>query len=388
MNEPLRPSTLGEILDRTANLYRSRFLVFFGLAAVPAAVVLGFGGGFVLLLAWAGTLGPSGAVFIGLGALLLTGLALPLMIGANALSGAALCHAAATITMGGAIAIRPAFKAVWKRGWRYVGIYLLQMLIIFAAPVAVWVVVASLQAVIAVAGTAAGGAAVGAFMGLLMILALVGLAVYVVWMLLKLCLAFPIAVIEQTGVGAALKRAWNLSCGTCWRMLVLFLLGMAVTWIATFMVLIPVILVMALVPALNSPQHAQMIGTIVVILYYAASFAVQALTWPIYAIALVLFYYDQRIRKEGFDIELLMQQAGMISEPAPQPEPAHWLPAPQQAAPAAAQSRAEEAMSAITEVVATGEPAAAMGPAAAMEPDGSADGGAAPSEVMGQGDHA
>ena len=34
---------------------------------------------------------------------------------------------------------------------------------------------------------------------------------------------------------------------------------------------------------------------------------------PISAISIpsVLFYYDQRIRKEGFDIEWMMQQAGL-----------------------------------------------------------------------------
>jgi hypothetical protein len=36
---------------------------------------------------------------------------------------------------------------------------------------------------------------------------------------------------------------------------------------------------------------------------------------PVYAIALVLFYYDQRVRQEGFDIEMLMRQAGMDAEP-------------------------------------------------------------------------
>jgi hypothetical protein len=35
----------------------------------------------------------------------------------------------------------------------------------------------------------------------------------------------------------------------------------------------------------------------------------------VYAIALVLFYYDQRVRQEGFDIEMLMRQAGMDAEP-------------------------------------------------------------------------
>lgn len=326
MNEPLRPSTLGEILDRTANLYRSRFLVFFGIAAVPAAVVLGFAGGFVLLIAWAGTTGPSGTVFVGLGAILLSLIALPLMIAANALSGAALCHAAGALTMGGTIAIRPAFKAVWSRGWRYIGLYLLQMLIIFGAPAIIAFVLLMILGMIAAFSAQAGGAAAGVFAGGLMFLLFLGIFVYVIWMLLKLCLAFPIAVAEQAGVGAALKRAWTLSRGACWRMLVLFLLGLVISWIASFMLMIPLIIAMAVVPSLNSPQHAQTVGTAAIILYYAISFAVQALTWPIYAIALMLFYYDQRIRKEGFDIELMMQRAGMVAVPGPQPEPAPWMP--------------------------------------------------------------
>jgi hypothetical protein len=32
---------------------------------------------------------------------------------------------------------------------------------------------------------------------------------------------------------------------------------------------------------------------------------------PVYPIASTLFYYDQRIRKEGFDVEWMMQSAGM-----------------------------------------------------------------------------
>ena len=40
MTETLRPSTLGEILDRTAQLYRSNFWLFAGTAAMP--LVLAF----------------------------------------------------------------------------------------------------------------------------------------------------------------------------------------------------------------------------------------------------------------------------------------------------------------------------------------------------------
>ena len=40
METNLRPLTLGEILDRTAQLYRENFLLFAGIAAVYAGVLL------------------------------------------------------------------------------------------------------------------------------------------------------------------------------------------------------------------------------------------------------------------------------------------------------------------------------------------------------------
>jgi hypothetical protein len=134
-------------------------------------------------------------------------------------------------------------------------------------------------------------------------------------MLTRLCLAFPIAVIEQAPVTIALKRAASLSRGTRWRVLVLFLLGMVLGWVASLMVMVPLFLVLALVPGLNTPAHSQTIGAVAIIGIYGAWFVVQALTMPVYAIALVLFYYDQRVRQEGLDIEILMQQAGMGGEP-------------------------------------------------------------------------
>ena len=40
MDETFHPSTLSEILDRTAQLYRARFLVFLGIAFIPVASML------------------------------------------------------------------------------------------------------------------------------------------------------------------------------------------------------------------------------------------------------------------------------------------------------------------------------------------------------------
>jgi hypothetical protein len=334
MNESLRPSTLGEILDRTANLYRARFLVFFGLAAIPAGVMLGSAGGMILLMTSSGALSPTAAttnpqaIAVMLFGMMAIGLiAFPLMIGANALCGAALCHAASTVVLGGTITIVSSLKATWKRGWHYVGLLLLQAVIILGAPSALWSVVVMLLAFGAAVAAAGSGAAGGALAGALAVLMVLGLAVYVVWMLLQLGLAFPIAVVEQANIGVALKRAWHLCRGTRWRMLALFALVMALSQVASLLVMVPVGLLIAFVPGLSSPQNAQLATTVLMIGVYGMSFVMNALTMPVIAIALVLFYYDQRVRKEGFDIEWMMQQAGMIAAPPPQPVLEPWLPA-------------------------------------------------------------
>ena len=44
-----------------------------------------------------------------------------------------------------------------------------------------------------------------------------------------------------------------------------------------------------------------------------------ALIGPVFPIAITLFYYDQRIRHEGYDIEQMMEAAGLNSTIAPAP---------------------------------------------------------------------
>ena len=57
------------------------------------------------------------------------------------------------------------------------------------------------------------------------------------------------------------------------------------------------------------------------------SFLSRLVIGPVGAIALCLFYFDERVRREGFDIEFLMQRAGgtdpnpVVEGPA-SPEPA------------------------------------------------------------------
>jgi hypothetical protein len=76
---------------------------------------------------------------------------------------------------------------------------------------------------------------------------------------------------------------------------------------------------------MSGAQHAQAASVVMMLVIYGASFAVQALVKPVYGIALTLFYYDQRIRNEGFDIEWMMMQAGLVPAPQTAPTPAPWL---------------------------------------------------------------
>ena len=65
---------------------------------------------------------------------------------------------------------------------------------------------------------------------------------------------------------------------------------------------------------------------IIQMIQLAGSFISSMLVGPVAAIALCLFYFDERVRHEGFDIEFLMLRAGPpppnpVAEATTSPEP-------------------------------------------------------------------
>jgi hypothetical protein len=319
MSEQLHPLSLGEVLDRTAQLYRSRFLVYFGIGVIPAGVVLVSAAGVFLFFAWAGSGGSRWATSPAGDALVWTFLAavglliLPACLGASALGWAAMSHAAAHAFLGRQITIREAYRSAWKRGWRYTWLFVLLGAIVVGAPSAVTVAAMPFTAFLEGMARKAGLGALAAFLGGLALLLLAVLAAYAVWMLLRLSMAFPASLVEQISAWRAVKRASALSQGTKGRIFLLFLLGVALSWILALGLSLPVGILLTTLPSSHNPREAQMMGMILVFIWYALWFAVQALTKPVYGIALTLFYFDQRMRKEGFDIEWMMEAAGLGS---------------------------------------------------------------------------
>lgn len=333
MNEQLHPLTLGEVLDRTAQLYRLRFLVYFGIGVIPAGTLLVFAAAVFVILAWAGSPDANGISSIAgnVVALVLTLivglLAVPACFGTTALGWAAMSHAAAKAFLGEPISIREAYRSAWARGWRYLWLCLLEVLIVAVVPAGVLMLAMPMSAGLAILARMSGlGSAANPLLGGGVFLLFAALGVYAIWMLLRLCLAFPASVVEQLTAWGAIKRGSNLSKGTKGRLFLLFLLGTALGWLLAVGFSFPLFFVIALIPGANTPQHAQTLGMIFAFSWYGLWFAVQAFTKPVYGIALTLFYFDQRIRAEGFDIELMMRKAGMVLEPALQTQAVPWLP--------------------------------------------------------------
>jgi hypothetical protein len=323
VTEAPRPQTLGEILDRTVSMYRSGFLVFFGISVIPTGVVLVMALGVFIALAWfgnngAGGLPPAltGAITIGFVAAVAL-LALPAALVSTALSEAAVSHAANRTWYGEKVTIRAAYRAAWPRGWRYTGLYLLKSLAVWAPPAAAWFALVLLSAGLALVAAAAGAMAAPVIF-LLAVLAVAALVFYCVWMALHLSLAFPACVVEQSTAWRALSRSGSLTRETKGRIFLLYLLGMVLGWMLSGGIVFLAAIASALSPAAHSARHAQAVGMMILFVGYGAGFAVQAFTKPIYGIALVLFYYDQRIRQEGFDIEWMMWRAGMTAPASPQ----------------------------------------------------------------------
>jgi predicted membrane protein len=55
-----------------------------------------------------------------------------------------------------------------------------------------------------------------------------------------------------------------------------------------------------------------LIDTAAMIMIYAGLLTAKTMVKPIYVIALTFLYFDLRIRKEGYDIEKMMEKAGLI----------------------------------------------------------------------------
>jgi hypothetical protein len=336
-----RPLSLGEILDRTVQIYRRNFLLLAGIAAPPAACIVAVTGAASVFLsnrafALAGpgkigiAAGPSSMadpqmLLLGLAAGLFFLIGLPLLLGVFAIALAALNYAASRVNRGEPATIQASYGYAFRHFWRHIGILFLQFLFAGIIPYFVLAVVVVFAAGVAAAlggRSGQGGAMMALFVVLLVLVMIAWLAVSVlIW--LRFSLAYPVSVGENQNAWPSLLRSNRLSKGTRERIFVMFLLVLVLTITITLVLTIPLDVAVGLTSLGRSRNQTPLaVLNFMQVVNLAASFLVRAFVMPVYAIALVVFYTDQRTRLEGYDIEQLMVQAGWSELPAsPSPHP-------------------------------------------------------------------
>jgi uncharacterized membrane protein YwzB len=139
--------------------------------------------------------------------------------------------------------------------------------------------------------------------------------VCVIWALRLYCsyqLAVPACVLEKLGAVACLKRSRFLSKGKgVQRILLVLFLSVILTYALSLAFSIPVFAV-----AMTSSLRTSASSIPIAIWQYLSSFVAGTLAGPIVTIALALLYYDERVRKEAFDLQLMMEAMGEAN-PAP-----------------------------------------------------------------------
>jgi hypothetical protein len=260
----LRPLEIGDLLDETFRMYRRHFLLFAGISvivSIPAAALSGFS--YYALLG--GLLQQTGAgqpdiravqaslVGVGIGALINLALT-PFYYGAVTFAAceSALGH---PVTAGGVI------RAVLRRYFQLLGFWVL-----------IWLMV------------------------LLFCLIPVWLWIWVGW-----TVVMPVMFIEGTGLTAAMGRSWRLVQGRWWRtFLILFLLFIVFTIVRAALGAF-IGLGLGLLQIVFSSVSVLWISAV-------AGVIIDSLVNPVLQIAIVLIYFDLRVRREALDLFQLAQR--------------------------------------------------------------------------------
>jgi hypothetical protein len=278
MAEPgLRPLSLGEILDRTFSLYRRHFLLFLGITGLPHLLILALNLGQVLLIktpalvtkppigtqfqARAG----SGLMAFGIGGLLV---GVVIYVVAYLFSQGGTIYAVSELYLGRTTTIGTSLRRVWGQLANLVGVCLLNGL---------------------------------AVMGAMIFLIIPGIYVGC-----RLITCVPAALLEDLGARESLERSFQLTKGSAGRAFVIYVLYFVLLYAAIFLFMIPFGIVIAM--AAKDPGMLRLsMG-----LLQVGQFLAGILVGPFLLIATSVFYYDLRVRKEAFDLQLMMNPSGNV----------------------------------------------------------------------------
>ena len=273
----LRPLTAGELLDHSFGIFRRLF--------VPLVVIQVICSGVPFLLNVYGA--ARGGMRIGF-----TFVVYLIAFVLGALASAATAYLISESYLGRDLAPRAALRRAVPR---------IGAVMVLSLGLGLVVMVSALPALLAVAGGGAfaglalqeGGSPGQAGTGALLMLAGLAMLVIPVFVFSGLSVATTALVLENVGAGKAMSRSWALTKG--FRLRIVGLL---------FVVLIVLMIPFLAIGAMGGAFQAEP-STGSVVLITVASGLVSLVIGPLLYCVLTLVYYDLRVRKEAFDLEML-----------------------------------------------------------------------------------
>jgi len=269
----LRPLSIGELLDRTFSLYRRNFLLFIGISSIPQLLVLALqlaqvafmpsrvpiqppattdfqvaGSGF----STGGALGVVGVVIVGL----------IVYVIAYLFSQGGTVFAVSELYLGRATTIGQSLGRVRGELGSLLGVVILN--------------------------------------GLVTGVSFLLLIIPGIYMACRLCVCIPAALLENLGPRESLERSFGLTKDNAGRAFLILFLYFVILYAALFLFDIPFAI------GIQFESHNPSMIRLLTALMQVGNFVAGVLITPVLTIASSIFYFDLRVRKEAFDLQLMM----------------------------------------------------------------------------------
>jgi hypothetical protein len=266
----LRPLEIGDLLDETFRMYRRHFFLFAGLSvilSIPQAALSGFNYNVLYTTLLQATPGRPPDLSVLTSSLFVYALAFVITVLLIPFSYGAVTYAAAESALGHPVTVGSVLQGVLSRYFQLLGYgILIGLMVIVFCLIPLWI-----------------------------------------WIWVSWAVVMPVMFVEHAGLGAALGRSWRLVEGRWWRTFLILFLMFVLTSVVS----------VALAAFVTLGQTLLMLVVSKVVVGWisgATSVIVGSLVDPILQIAIVLVYFDLRVRKEGLD---LFQQAQHVTTPLP-----------------------------------------------------------------------
>jgi hypothetical protein len=293
---PLRPLSTSEILDRTFSLYRNNFFLLIGIALLPAALglvlhVIGVAA-HITVPARGRPLAETQILSVGYEALIIF---IAAVIGGGIASGATVC-AVYSMHAGKPATIAGSYKKVLGSWARVIAAAIMVFLIVL--------LVSSLATLGLIFGVFVPltkmqiNSELGGMLAALAVLAMIlGLAILWLYLTAWLCFVIPALLLDKLSFFRSFRRSHALSRGSRGRLLLMFVLTYVLILAFDWTLRLPGYMLFAW-PRQPIPLE---------LWTDAASFLARVFAGPIATISIALFYIDQRIRREAFDLQLMIE---------------------------------------------------------------------------------